>query len=140
MKPHSQCEKPQGLEHGDPRLYDAVVSDMRLRGARGSDDEDPRVDRGYDARPDRSENRVNEHINRRQFLQITAGTAAAAAAGATIATADTRSVAVVVDPTDAVASSPAGRWAADELVRALGERGVTARVYARAAEAPAAAA
>ncbi len=81
------------------------------------------------------------YVNRREFLRTTAGAAAGAAVGmpAGIAVADdaNRGVAVIVDPTDAIASSAAARWAADELVRALVERGVAARRLANAAEAPA---
>ena len=49
---------------------------------------------------------------------------------------ETRDVAIVVDPADAVASSPPARWAAGELERALTERGVSARIFENAAQAP----
>jgi TAT (twin-arginine translocation) pathway signal sequence len=76
---------------------------------------------------------VTDHVNRRQFLQVTASAAAAAAVTGTAV----RGVAVVIDPSDAVAGSAPARWAAAELVRALTDRGVSARIYERAADAPA---
>jgi hypothetical protein len=79
---------------------------------------------------------MTTHLDRRHFLEITAGAAAGVAASAVTASTQTRAVAVIVDPADPVASSPAGGWAAGELVRALTERGVTAAVYARSADAP----
>ena len=75
-------------------------------------------------------------LNRRQFLKTTAG--AAIAAGVTTRAAKTPSVAIIVDSRDAVASSPAPRWAAEELKHALMERGIPARVYENAALARAA--
>ena len=76
---------------------------------------------------------MNGNLNRRRFLQAAAG-----AAGVAAAQGKTRSVAIVVDPADAVASSEAARWAAEELARALTERGLSARIYSGAAQAPAA--
>jgi hypothetical protein len=70
---------------------------------------------------------MSTDFNRRQFLQ----TAAAAAA------VKPRSVAIVVEPADPVASSGPARWAAEELQRALGDRGVGARIYQNPAQAPA---
>jgi hypothetical protein len=72
------------------------------------------------------------NLNRRRFLRVAAGAAATAAASG-----KTRDVAIVADPADAVAPSEAARWAAGELQKALAERGVSARVYGNAAEAPA---
>ncbi len=72
---------------------------------------------------------MSGNLNRRSFLGVTAG--AAAAPG------NTRGAAIVADPADAVASSAAARWAAGELERALAERGVPARVCANAAQVPA---
>jgi len=77
-------------------------------------------------------------LNRRQFLQATAGATAALATNIDAGAADGRSIAVIVDPADAVASSAPARWAASELVGALSARGVEARTYGRIAEAPAA--
>ena len=81
------------------------------------------------------------NINRRQFLRTAAGAAAGVAAGlpaGAAAEADsTRGVAIIADPADAVASSATTAWAAGELVRALAEHGVPARIYGNAAEAPA---
>jgi hypothetical protein len=76
-------------------------------------------------------------LNRREFLGVTAGAAVGVAATGAGVSAGADGVAVVVDPADPVAAAPAVRWAADELVRALDERGVTSRVYSNAAEAPA---
>ncbi len=73
-------------------------------------------------------------LSRRQFVQSSAGAAAAVA----IAAAATRGVAIIVDPADAVASSGAARWAAGELQRSLTERGAAAHVFENAAQAPAA--
>ena len=80
---------------------------------------------------------MNRNFNRRQFLRTAAGAAVVAAAGVTTAADKTRAVAIVVDPADAVASSATAGWAAGELVRALAEHGVPARIYGNAAEAPA---
>lgn len=74
--------------------------------------------------------------NRREFLHVTAGAAAAVAVGGDFA-AQASGVAVIVDPSDAVASSAPARWAADELVRVLSARGVAARVYGGARDVPA---
>jgi hypothetical protein len=79
---------------------------------------------------------MNGSLNRRRFLQTAASVAAGAAAGVTSAAGETRGVAIVVDPADAVASSAVARWAAGELERTLAERSVSARVYANAAQAP----
>jgi hypothetical protein len=73
------------------------------------------------------------NLNRRRFLQ----TAAGAAVGTAGAADKTQGVAIIADLADAVASSAPARWAAGELERALVERGVSARVYGRAAQAPA---
>ncbi len=81
---------------------------------------------------------MNENFNRRQFLRTAAGAAAIAATGVAGAADKTRSVAIIVDPADAVASSAAAQWAAGELVAALTERGVSARIYENAAQTPAA--
>ncbi|MEO8483768.1 MAG: hypothetical protein ABI634_16275 [Acidobacteriota bacterium] len=80
---------------------------------------------------------MSGHLNRRQFLQATAGATAGMAAVATVTAQGPRSVAVIVDPADPIAASPPARWAAGELVRALTERGVAARIYSADAEAPA---
>ncbi len=80
---------------------------------------------------------MNGNFNRRRFLQTTAGVAAGAAVGVTASAGPTSGVAIVVDPADAVASAEAARWAAGELERALAERGVSARIYERLAQAPA---
>ena len=58
-------------------------------------------------------------------------------AGAALGADKMRGVAIILEPTDAVASSPAARWAAGELERALAERGVPARIYGNASETPA---
>ncbi len=69
---------------------------------------------------------MDSHLNRRQFIQIAAATT----------TARTQRVAIVADSADTVASAATARWAAGELERALTQRGISARVYANAAEAP----
>jgi hypothetical protein len=69
------------------------------------------------------------HLDRRRFLEITAGAAAGAATAGVPASAETRSVVVVLDPADAVASSPVGRWAARELVGALAARGLATAIH-----------
>ncbi|RPI23413.1 MAG: hypothetical protein EHM61_19805 [Acidobacteria bacterium] len=74
---------------------------------------------------------MNENLNRRRFIQVTAGVAT----GLTATAGNTRGVAIVVDPVDRVASSPAARWAATELKRALTEREVSARIVENAAQA-----
>jgi hypothetical protein len=76
---------------------------------------------------------MNGNVSRRRFLQAAAG----AAVGVPAVAGSARSVAVVIDPNDAVASSAPARWAAGELARALTERGVSAGVYANAAQVPA---
>jgi hypothetical protein len=78
------------------------------------------------------------HLDRRQFLEITAGAAAGAAASVVPASAETRAVAVIVDPADAVASSPVGRWAARELAGALAARGVVTAIHPHVRDVPAA--
>ena len=80
---------------------------------------------------------MSGRLNRRQFLQVAAGAAAGTVVTRTTRAADARGVAIVVDPADPVAGSQPARWAAEELVRALTNRGVSARIYARAADAPA---
>jgi hypothetical protein len=50
---------------------------------------------------------------------------------------ESRGVAIVIDPADAVASSAAARWAAQELQGALTKAGVTAGMYEKVAQAPA---
>jgi hypothetical protein len=79
---------------------------------------------------------MNRNLNRRQFLRAAAGAAAGVTAGVSFATDQTRGVAIIVDPADAVASSAPAQWAAGELERALTENGVSARIYAHAALAP----
>ncbi len=77
---------------------------------------------------------MNRKLNRRQFLCTAAGAAASLAAGAS--NGKPASVAIVINSADSVASSGAARWAAEELERALRERGVPARIYGNAAQAP----
>ncbi len=83
---------------------------------------------------------MSAKFNRRDFLRAAAGTAAGVAVGlptgVTFGAEAPRGVAIICDPKDAVTSSPASRWAAGELARALTERGVSARIYADAADAP----
>jgi hypothetical protein len=79
-------------------------------------------------------NTMSTNLSRRRFLQAAAGVAASA----TTTWGKARHVAIVADPADAVASSPAARWAAGELQRALTDRGVTAAIYGNAAQAAAA--
>lgn len=81
---------------------------------------------------------MNSNMNRRQFLRTAAGAAAGVAAGSAFAANESRGVAIIVNPADGVASAAAARWAAGELEGALAERGVAARVYENAAQAPAA--
>jgi hypothetical protein len=76
-------------------------------------------------------------IDRRQFLEISAAAAAGAVASGAAVSAETRPVAVIVDPGDPVAGSPVGRWAARELVAALAARGVATAIYSKATDAPA---
>jgi hypothetical protein len=79
------------------------------------------------------------NLNRRDFLRTTVGAAGVAAglpAAAAFQEGATRGVAIIVRPADPVASAASARWAADELVRALADRGVPARIYANPAEAP----
>jgi hypothetical protein len=67
-------------------------------------------------------------FNRRQFLRTTAlGASASAGLSGAIA----RPVAIVLDPGDPVAAAAPSRWAAGELVGALGGRGVQARIVDR---------
>ena len=77
-------------------------------------------------------------INRREFLRVAAGAAAGLQAGVAFAADQPGNVAIIVDPKDTIASSAAAKWAAGELERALTARGVSARIYANAAEATAA--
>src|SRR3974390_2827102 len=80
---------------------------------------------------------MNEDLSRRRFLQVTAGAAAGIAAGVPAFARDARNVAIVVDPNDAIAATASARWAADELRRAVADRGVPAVIVERAAQAPA---
>lgn len=76
-------------------------------------------------------------FDRRQFLLTAAGAAASlAAARATTTSGTTTGVAILMDPADTVASSGAVRWAAEDLARALTERGIPARIYENAAQVP----
>jgi hypothetical protein len=77
---------------------------------------------------------VKTNVTRRRFLQVAAGMTAGVAAGVP-AVGEPRSVAIVIDPHDAVASSAPARWAAGELARALTGRGVAAGVHASASQA-----
>ncbi len=81
------------------------------------------------------------NLNRREFLRAAAGVTAGVAAGlpARIAAADdnSRGVAIIVDPADPVAASTPVDWAAGDLVNALTQRGVSARIYGYSADAPA---
>ncbi|HEX6462856.1 MAG TPA: hypothetical protein VFZ98_00330 [Vicinamibacterales bacterium] len=79
---------------------------------------------------------MNATVTRRRFLQVTAGAAAGVAAGVPALEGESRGVALVIDPADRVASSAPGRWAAEELQRALTERNVSAGIYAHVAQAP----
>jgi hypothetical protein len=84
---------------------------------------------------------MSSNLNRREFIRTTAGAAAGVAVGLptgiALAKDGTHGVAVIVDPADTVASSAPARWAADEIVRELTERGLAAGVFASATEAPA---
>ena len=74
----------------------------------------------------------SSRCNRRQFL----GTAAlGASATAGLAAATPRSVAIVIDPAEPVASAPPCRWAAGELSGALNAGGTQARIVDRIAQA-----
>src|ERR1043166_8009257 len=71
-------------------------------------------------------------VSRREFLRTSAlamGAVPTLARGA-------RGVAIVADPADPVASSIPARWAAEQLQCALTERGVSAAIYQRMAQAP----
>src|SRR5258708_7316272 len=74
---------------------------------------------------------MKNSFNRRQFLQ-TAGTAAAFGVRGKGAA---HSVSIVVDPTDAVASSVSAKWAAKELERSLATAGVSVQRCDRIADA-----
>ena len=80
---------------------------------------------------------MKNNLNRRKFLWVAAGASAGMAVTRGVGANARREVGVVVDPADAVAFSPAGRWAAGELVQALTERGVAARIYSSAGAVPA---
>ena len=70
-------------------------------------------------------------LNRRTFLKQGGLAVAGLAAGSHLLAAgsgDAPSVAVVVDPDDAVAAAPSVRWAVDELQEALRGRGATVTV------------
>jgi len=79
---------------------------------------------------------MNENLNRRRFIRVTAGAAAGAASGLTTLAVATRGSAIITDPADPVASSEAAQWAAAELARSLVERGLSARVYRDLAQVP----
>src|SRR6266436_2449576 len=73
-------------------------------------------------------------MNRRSFLKHTG-----AAAGVTLAqglTGATRSVSIIVDPRDPIASAAAPSWAVGELRAALSAQGGSAQIYPRIAAAP----
>src|SRR5690348_4852115 len=84
---------------------------------------------------------MNQNLNRREFLRTATGVAVGVAAGLpggiAIAADNSRGVAIIVDPADAVASSAPATWAAGELAKALTQRGVSARILPRASEATA---
>ncbi len=80
---------------------------------------------------------MGRDFNRRQFLRTAAGAAVAAAAGVPTLAGEKQGVAIIVDPSDTLASSPPARWAATELAHALTKRGVSAAIYENAAKAPA---
>lgn len=70
----------------------------------------------------------NSNLNRREFLQrtsLTVGLGIAQVAGA----ASGRSVSIVLDPADEIASKPAVRWALGELGRTLTAGGVLVRQH-----------
>ena len=71
-------------------------------------------------------------FNRRQFLRTTA---LGVSASAGLSGAGVRPVAIVLDPGDPVAAAAASRWAAGELVGALGSRGVQAHMVDRVGQA-----
>jgi len=75
-------------------------------------------------------------MNRRKFLKH-AGVAAGMTAVHQLKGA-ARSVSIIVDPQDPIASAPPAAWAVNELREALEGRGVSAKVYARMDAAPAA--
>ena len=75
-------------------------------------------------------------IDRRQFLQVAVGTAAGLQTGCMLTANQSRGVAIIVDPTDSIASSASVEWATNELKQALTERGISARIYANSTEAP----
>ncbi len=80
---------------------------------------------------------MNWNLNRRQLLGAAAGAVAGGAARAVFAADETRGIAIIASPADAVATSAPAQWAAGELQSALTERRVRARVYENAARAPA---
>jgi len=80
---------------------------------------------------------LNRKLNRRQFLRTAAGAAALAVARPSDAAGKPDGVAIMVDPSDEIASSGAAQWATEELERSLTERGIPARKYQNAAQAPA---
>ncbi len=80
---------------------------------------------------------MNRNLNRRQFLRTAAGAAAVTAARGTKADGKGRSIAIVFDPDDPVAFSPAARWAAEELKNALAASGVPTGVFSDGAQTPA---
>lgn len=81
------------------------------------------------------------NLNRREFIRTTAGAAAGVAAGVpggmAFGAESPQGVAIMVDPSDPIASAPPARWAAGELERALREHAVDARIFSTASEAPA---
>ena len=78
-----------------------------------------------------------DSIDRRQFLRVAAGAAAGLQARVMFAADQSRNVAIILDPSDSIASSEAVKWAAGELEHALTEKGVSTRIYASDEEADA---
>ena len=84
---------------------------------------------------------MKQNLNRREFLSVTSGVAAGLAAGfpagGAVAADNAGGAVIIVDPSDSVAASAPAKWAADELAKALAQRGISARLYEKLSAAPA---
>jgi hypothetical protein len=76
---------------------------------------------------------ASSSVNRREFLKR--GAAAAGLGLADTAAGQTRGVAIIMDPKDAVASTPPAKWAAGVLRQTLADRGIPARIVESVAQA-----
>ena len=79
---------------------------------------------------------MTAHLNRRHFLQVATGAAAGTVWGRPALLPPAALPSSSIQPIRWPARRRPARWAAEELVRALTNRSISARIYARSADAP----